>query len=243
MKGAHGTAVSDGVVATAIVMVEQRLAKRGMERRGRIGLMPSDDTLRRWVQDAARGDVPALQKLLLVHHERLREVAADRLGGALRPKIAPEDILQEVYIEVVQRVGEFEDRGPDSFLNFLLTILESRLVDVHRRFEAAKRDVRREIRSAGVASRWEPLAARIGLDSRTPSRILATKEAEALLFAAMAGLSEDHRRVLELRYIRGLALADVGREMNRSVAAVQMLALRALRRLREMLESLSRVGL
>jgi RNA polymerase sigma factor (sigma-70 family) len=77
------------------------------------------------------------------------------------------------------------------------------------------------------------------VDSVTPSRVVARKESEALLHAALAGLPEDHRRVLELRFLKGLSLVNAAREMARTPAAIQMLSARALRELRRALRNLS----
>lgn len=204
--------------------------------------MAADDDLQSWVQQAAAGDVLAAQRLIVFYHQRFYEVAQRRLTGTLQSKVAPEDLLQEVYAEALQKLGHFKNRDPNAFFNYLAAILESRLVDAHRRFHASVRDVRREVPPIEPATSLDPLAARVCKDSVTPSRIMARKEANAILLAAIAGLSPEHRKVLELRYIRNMTLADTAREMDRSVAAVQMLSLRALRQLRATLGSLSRIG-
>ncbi len=202
--------------------------------------MVSDRTVRTWVSQAVRGDPLAVQKLIMVHHSRLRAIADQRLSPTMRPKIEPEDILQQVYADAVQHIREFEDQGSGAFFGWLTRILESKLVDAHRFYHAAVRDIKREAPAAERPSEFESLAARVALDSLTPSRIVARCESESLLMAAMSGLSSDHRRVLELRFLKGLTLAGASSLMDRSPAAVQMLSARALRRLRQSLVQLSR---
>jgi RNA polymerase sigma-70 factor (ECF subfamily) len=199
-------------------------------------------TVQSWLARAVRGDLLAVQKLILIHHQRLRADAERRLSSALRAKIEPEDLLQLVYVDVIRNVREFQNRGRDSFFQWMVQILESRLVDVHRHYHAAVRDVRREIRMSRSQSGFQLLASQAALDSQTPSRIAAREETEALLLAALAGLSDDHRRGLELRYLNGLPLARVAELMKRSEPAVQMLLLRAIRRLRDALRNLSRLA-
>jgi RNA polymerase sigma-70 factor (ECF subfamily) len=127
------------------------------------------------------------------------------------------------------------------FFHWLTRILESKLVDAHRFFHAAGRDVNREVPAAERPSAYESLAARVAADSLTPSRIVARHEVDSLVAAALAGLSANYRRVLELRFLKGHSVAEAAEMMGRTEGAIQMLSARALRRLRESLSQLSRV--
>ncbi len=203
--------------------------------------MSDDAAIRTWLAQAAAGDPLAVQKLILIHHGRLRAAAIRRMGAELHGKIEPEDLLQQVYVDVVRRIAEFEYRGPDSFHRWLRSILEAKLIDFHRHYHAAARDLAREVAPGDVPSRYETLATHAAIDSVTPSRVVRREEAESLLMAALAGLSDDHRRVLELRYLKGQRLADVATIMGRSPAAVQMLCARAMRQLRVAIQQISSV--
>ncbi len=203
--------------------------------------MSDDPTIRTWLAEAARGDALAVQKLILIHHSRLRAVAARGIAPELRGKLEPGDVLQQVYVDVVRRIGEFEYRGPDSFFHWLKGILEAKLIDFRRYYHAGARDVAREIAPGDRPSGYEALAAHAAIDSMTPSRVVAREEAESLLLAALAGLADDHRRVLELRYLKGYRLADIAAMMDRSPAAVQMLCGRAMRQLRAAIQQISGV--
>lgn len=203
--------------------------------------MVYDQTTRAWTTRAVSGDGLAVQKLIMVHHQRLRAIACQRIGPRMRAKIEPEDILQQVYADVIQHIREFKDYGKGAFFQWLTRIMDSKLVDAHRFYHAAARDIGREVKPADKSSARESLAIRAALDSVTPSRIFARLEVKSLLRAALAGLSSDHRRVLELRFLKGLPSASVAELMGRSQAAVQMLCARALRQLRKALSQLSRV--
>jgi RNA polymerase sigma-70 factor (ECF subfamily) len=203
--------------------------------------MTDEATIQIWLAQAAAGDALAVQKLILLHHGRLRAAAIRRMGAELRGKIEPEDLLQQVYVDVVRRMGEFEYRGPGSFHHWLKGILEAKLIDFHRHYHAAARDVAREVTAGQPASGYEALAAHAAVDSVTPSRVVRREEAESLLMAALAGLPDDHRRVLELRYLKGQRLADVAVIMHRSPAAAQMLCARAMRQLRKAIQRISAI--
>lgn len=203
--------------------------------------MGEEGTIHEWLARAAAGDSLALQRLILVYHGRLRALAAQRIGAELRGKVEPEDVLQLVYVDVVRRIGEFEHRGPDSFYHWLKSILDAKLIDLRRHYHAAARDLAREVAAGERPSSYEALAAHAAIDSMTPSRVVAGNETESLLLAALAGLSDDHRRVLELRYLKGNALVEVALLMRRSPAAVQMLCGRAMRELRQAIQQISGV--
>jgi RNA polymerase sigma-70 factor (subfamily 1) len=201
--------------------------------------MAKGKTTRHWLDQAAQGDRLAVQKLILLHHSRLLALARKRLPPELRGKIDPDDVLQQVYTDAVKRINVFEVRGKDAFFAWLSRILESRLTDVRRFYHAQARDVAREVVPRQRPSLFGALIERASVDSVTPSRVVARKESEALLHAALAGLPEDHRRVLELRFLKGLSLVNAAREMARTPAAIQMLSARALRELRRALRNLS----
>ena len=203
--------------------------------------MVSEQTLRAWIEKAVDGDVPAIQRLIMVHHGRLRPIADQRISREMRAKLEPEDLLQQVYADAVQHISQFEYRGPDSFFHWMARILESRLIDAHRFFHAAVRDVDREVPAADRPSVYEVLVARVAADTPTPSRVLARDEAESLVMAALAGLSADYRQVLELRFLKELSVGEAAETMGRSPGAIQMLTARALRRLRESLRELSQI--
>lgn len=178
-------------------------------------------------------DERTAQKLILLCHGRLLRLASRKIPSSLRPKVGPEDILQQVYLDAMVRIGDFEPRDRGAFFRWLVRILESKLVDCRRFYGAGIRDAGREAPRAETPSGFERLIARSAMDTATPSRILARKEKEAFFWAAMAGLSPDHRRVLELRFLQDLPVAEVARRLGRSVPAAQMLCVRALRELRK----------
>lgn len=195
-----------------------------------------------WLEQARKGDTSALQRLFMLYHERLRAQAESCVPAELRAKISPEDLLQQVYVEAIAGMGGFEPRGEGAFFGWLVRILESRTADAQRAFHAQRRDVGREVELPAArpdAPTATGLFIAAAVDTCTPSRVASARETEALVMAALAGLSADHRRVLELRYLKGNDLAEVARAMDRSPAAVQMLCARAVRELRDSLQRLS----
>ncbi len=70
----------------------------------------------------------------------------------------------------------------------------------------------------------EEMADRVDRGSREPS-----VEAAEWLERTLAGLPPHYRQVLELRFLRGLSISEVAREMSRTQGAVKVMQLRALR--------------
>jgi RNA polymerase sigma-70 factor (ECF subfamily) len=66
------------------------------------------------------------------------------------------------------------------------------------------------------------------LDATEAERI----EARCLLYQLVPRLTDEQRRVIELRFAYDRSLRETARELGRSVGAVKQLQLRALRRLR-----------
>jgi len=177
--------------------------------------------------------------LLLEDRNRLRAFASRRLSPPLRARLDTEDLLQEVYLDVARRSPPGDRPG----LPWMARILRSKIADAWRLHHAAARDLDRErAPGAGTPSACEKLGSGAAVDTTTPSRIASAREAEGRVRAALASLAPDHRRVLELRFLEGRDLREVSASMERSVPAVQMLQVRALRELRRALEDVSRVG-
>jgi RNA polymerase sigma-70 factor (ECF subfamily) len=187
-----------------------------------------------WVTAARQGDGLALAKLLASCHPRLRARAETRMDPALKARGGPDDILQEVYVQVFRRIGQFENRGPGSFLKWVYTILDHKLVDIRRAARRQVRDVSREV-AAGVGtdsgSYWN-LLDQLQADSGTPSRVVRREEALGALLRCISDLPESHHRVVQLRFLEGLSVAEVAARLNKSEAAVVAQTKRALDTLR-----------
>ena len=202
-------------------------------------MIPSDQT-EVWVAAAAAGDQLALAKLLATYHPLLAARVATRLDPSLRARVSPDDVLQEVYVQVFRQGPRFEHRGPKSFLNWVLTILDHKVIDVHRSAHRERRDVARESPSPKARdwsnSCWN-LLDQVYRDSTTPSRIVRQEEAVAALLACVAQLPEAYRGIVELRFLEGLPVGQVAERLGKSEDAIVALTQRALKALRAALEA------
>ncbi|MHC4697391.1 MAG: RNA polymerase sigma factor [Planctomycetota bacterium] len=194
------------------------------------------------IDRAVNGDAAALERLLLAYYDRLEARIARKLPAWLHGVVAAEDVLQQAFFEAFRAVGSFRPRGKFAFYRWLATIADRRLQDAIKAERAAKR--------GGAARAATP--ANMGIDStddlidllagstRTPSRSAARHEAAGAVHAAVAGLKDDYRQVIHLRYVQGLPVAEVAQAMNRTENAVHKLSRRALNELHAMLGATSK---
>jgi RNA polymerase sigma-70 factor (ECF subfamily) len=193
-----------------------------------------------WANAARQGDSLALAKLLAAHYPRLRARAQAGMDAATKARVGPDDILQEVYLDVIRRIDYFEEHGQGSFLNWVLTILDHKLVDAWRVAHCQARDIDREVTVAagnGVSSYWD-LLDHLYADSGTPSRVIRREEAFSALLTCITDLSETHRQVIRLRFLNGLSVDQVAARLGKSKAAVVALTKRALEALRAAMDQL-----
>lgn len=194
------------------------------------------DSMERLIARARERDEAALGELFDANAQRLLESVRAELGEKLRQRLESQDVMQQVYLDVLRDIERFESRGDDAFFQWLRRIAINRICDADRRgFRAAKR--RGEVRAADVGpdASVVGLLEAIGGAGPRPSMAAGFGEQVRLLEGALAKLGEDQRQAIELRYLRQLNVAETAARMDRSERAVRSLCVRALIRLRELL--------
>ena len=199
------------------------------------------DTLEAWCRQAADGDLPALERLLTVHHGSLAALARRKIGVDWQGKIDPDDVLQEAYIAVFAGICEFAYRGEDSFYHWARSIVDHKFVDQVRRCRRKRRDVAREVARDGRSpSRHESFLERCLPNTQTPSAVLRRDEAVGALMSCIARLPDDYRLVVQRLHLNNEPLALLAADLDRSEDAVRRLASRAVARLKTCLGRASR---
>lgn len=172
------------------------------------------------------------------HRAQLLGYIHNNLGPALRRKLEPDDIVQDVLVTALASPAQFEIPGRDPF-KLLCQIAEQRIIDAHRHHVAAqKRSADREV------SIERPAAADQGFgfidllvaSMTSPSQAFSRDQREFRLQQAVECLPEDQREALRLRYVDGLPTKEVARKMGKTDGAVRVLLSRTLTRLHELLE-------
>jgi RNA polymerase sigma-70 factor (ECF subfamily) len=186
----------------------------------------------RIVERLRQKDAAALGEFLTACRARLLAHIERRLGAALRRKVEPHDILQEVSLHALQGLARADLREP---FGWLCQIAEQRIVDAHRKYVAAqKRSADREVSlhaPAGEAEVIDMLVASI----TSPSAAVSRDSREARLHAALATLPAETREALRLRYAEGLPTKAIAERLGKRDGAVRVLLARAVARLQELL--------
>ena len=172
------------------------------------------------MEKAQKGDRGAFEELLARERPRLEAFVHGKVGADLARGGGIEDVLQETLLRGFRDLGKFRHRGENSFSRWLCGIAG------HVILELAGRNSRRKT---------VPLDSRVSARGVSPSRAARRDERFDRLRSALDSLSPEHRSVILLVRIDGLAVAEVARRMDRTPHAVSNLLLRACRRLKEIL--------
>jgi RNA polymerase sigma-70 factor (ECF subfamily) len=182
------------------------------------------------VQGNDEGRSALLGERLAAHERRLRLLLAHLAGRAVRARVEPDDLLQEVYLRALAPGSDVpaEEAGEAALGRFLARLARNTVVDVARAIRTRKRDGREVPLSRSDWSRAGPTASQLPAPARGPSTQVAAAEDQARLEAAFERLSPEHRRVIGLRQLEGLSARDAARRLGRSETAVHSLYRRAL---------------
>ena len=173
---------------------------------------------RRLLVGALGGDDGARGQLLDRVRARLVLWVTTRLSPALRAKIEPEDVVQEVLIAVHKGLDRFSGDDDRAFLRWLFTIAENRIRDMVDHFGAQKRQQHDDIAARELTS---------------PSVHAVRNEMAIRVRKALTQLSEPHQQVIQLRRFEELDVPEIAQAMDRSENAVRVLYCRAIAALKD----------
>jgi RNA polymerase sigma-70 factor, ECF subfamily len=165
----------------------------------------------------------------------LRFLARLRLPPRLWSKIDASDVIQETLLEAHRAVERLAEMNETERLAFLRRILGNNLTDLARRYAAEARDVGRERRLEDQLQESSArLAQRLAAAQSSPSQRASREEELLKLAAALARLPEAQRLAVEMKHLRGYAIAEIAKSLDRSETAVGGLLRRGIKRLREL---------
>jgi RNA polymerase sigma-70 factor (ECF subfamily) len=191
---------------------------------------------------AAAGDAGSWAALIDGSRPRLRRMVAFRLDSRLQGRIDPSDVLQDAYIEAWKDLGRYLREPSVPFFVWLRGIAGNKLRELHRHhLGTQKRDPRREI-SLAVRSPQEDtttaIAAKLMDDFTHASEEAVREELRVRLLDALESMDSLDREVLALRHFEQLTPSETANVLGIKEKAAAMRYMRALRRLKELLDSL-----
>lgn len=178
-----------------------------------------------------------LQVLLMERAERLHKYVQRRLPADVQGIVAPEDILQEMWLAVFRGIANFRADAPDALDRWLTKIAERKLIDAIRSARTVKRGGGHRIEHEARCRTTSYLAlfARVVSKQRTPSSEDAAREATHAVQIALCSLPDDCQLAVRMRHIEGRPRAEVAEAMEKSRPAINSLLFHGLRMLRDQL--------
>lgn len=171
------------------------------------------------------------------YRDYLQILARLQLGRGLRGKLDPSDIVQQAILRAHTNLDQFSGRTEAEWLGWLRTILGNVLCSVAREFDAAARNIGREVSfESSLDESSTRLAHLLAAEGSSPSVAAVRAEELCRLAQALVQLPDDQRLAIESHHLKGLTVAQTATEMEKSRPAVVGLLFRGLKRLRELMD-------
>jgi RNA polymerase sigma-70 factor (ECF subfamily) len=204
------------------------------------GVLSTPDRESELVRSAAAGDEDALRELFTMHGERLKRMVRLRLNRRLQGRLDSSDVLQEAYLEVSQKLGEYAANPEAPFFLWLRAMTGMKLAEVHRRHLGTQmRDADRDVsiyRGALPAANSVSLAAHLLGTLTSPSQAAMKAEMRVRLQEALDAMDPLDREVIALRHFEQLDSAETAHVLGLSKSGASSRYIRAMKRLKELLK-------
>lgn len=173
------------------------------------------------VQRVAGGDSDAFAVLF----DRHSSPVLGMLIQLVRRRELAEELLQETFLQAWSQSDRYrEDRA--SVCGWLLMLARSRALD-HLRSSRSRAQREEKVSTDSTVPR---VAEPVGTGD------LEARERQRLVLDALAGLSEDQRRCVELAFFKGLSHGQIAAELEQPLGTVKSRILLGMRKLRAALE-------
>lgn len=199
-----------------------------------------DETL---ITRVIQGDHDALATLFLRHRDRLWRMVTFRMDPRLHGRVDADDVLQEAWLSIVQRIDHFlQDASRSIFVWFRLITCQT-LVDIHRRhLQTQKRNAASEFsidRGWASSSTSESISFHLLGQLTSPSEVAVRDELHEQLRRSLDSMNEIDREVLALRHFEQSTNRETAQILGISEQAASDRYLRALGRLKTVLTAAS----
>jgi len=192
----------------------------------------------RLIAEARRGDEAASGKLMELYRNYLRLVARSLIGGALKVKLDPSDLVQETFLKAHRDFAQFAGGTERELVAWLRQILVRSLANQAKHHRRQARDQQRQESLENLLEQ-SSLTIQLALASQapSPSEAASRREQAVLLADAVDRLPAHYREAFVLRTLEHVPFEEIANRMGRSTAAVRMLWTRAVKNLNQMLKS------
>jgi RNA polymerase sigma-70 factor (ECF subfamily) len=188
------------------------------------------------------GDEQAMTALFARYRDRLRRMVKLRMDRRLQGRLDPSDVLQDAYLEVASRAGEYQANPAMSVFLWLRLITGQKLMALHRRHLGAQmRNAGQEVSLHGGAL---PPASSISIAAMllgritSPTRAARRAEMQVRLQDVLNSMEPVDREILTLRHFEELGNSETAQVLGISKAAASSRYIRAVMRLKKELASM-----
>jgi RNA polymerase sigma-70 factor (ECF subfamily) len=206
-------------------------------------MMPSDSSdtklLLRRVED---GDETAMTELFARYRSRLRQMVKLRMDRRLQGRLDPSDVLQDAYLDVAKRAGEYRANPAMPVFLWLRFLTGQKLMALHRKHLGAQmRDAGQEVSLHGGAL---PPASSISIAAMllgritSPTRAARRAELQVRLQDVLNSMDPMDREVLTLRHFEELGNSETAQVLGITKAAASSRYIRAVMRLKKELATM-----
>lgn len=161
--------------------------------------------------------------------EQWQDMVYNTILGIVQNDTEAEDLAQDVFIKVFEKVGTF--KGDSKFSTWLYRIATTTALDHLRSKKRKKRFGFLQSLTGSAGDEKEQIP-----DFHHPGVNLDNKERAAVLFRAIETLPDNQKAAYTLHKLEGLSYRDVSEVLNTTVSAVESLMSRANQNLRKQLE-------
>lgn len=176
-----------------------------------------------------------LDSTLETYSKPLLSLIQRRLDRGIRSRVSPEDVLQDVLLEISRR---FDSRCPSIPVSvWVRKIARDRIIDAHRKHTAVKRSVNQEetYNQKDENGQTVSLAEQTADVLRSPLEQLLTKELTQTVKQAISRLEERDIEILVLRYYQQLSNQETSQILGLTPFAASMRLNRSIKRLKTLI--------
>jgi RNA polymerase sigma-70 factor (ECF subfamily) len=180
-------------------------------------------------------DPATVGEISLTHYrEYLLLLARLHFDPRLRGHLDPSDIVQDAMVKAYAALGQFRGQTEQELAGWLRTILTNTLANAVRTHGRRGGGLNLSLDRA-IDESSSRLQTAYATGELSPQQVASRNEDLLRLARALEQLPEDQRKVLEMKHLQGLKVAEICEAVGRSKPAVVGLLHRGLKALRVLL--------
>lgn len=187
-----------------------------------------------WTERLVAHGAEVLELAFQCYYPRLEALVRFRMSGALSSRLDPEDVLQESFLVINQRLEEFRERPAVSAFVWMRQLTLQKLVDLQRHHFGQKRDPQKEQHRRDYSA---ALSITRYLESQhtSPTGVARRNEELEKLREALLTMSETDQEIVAMRHFEQMSNRETAESLGISEKAASNRYVRALAQLKKIM--------